>query len=65
MDVPQLVQEQRFVEPLALVEENRPAKSKAGHVRSSEGPSPDPKRKSPDAKPRLEKLRKPLRQFPW
>ena len=63
MDVPKLVQEETLVEPLALVQEDRSTESKPGHVGGAERPAADTQRKAADSKPRLEKLRKTLRQF--
>ena len=64
MDVPKLVQEERFVEALALVEENRTPECKTGHVRGAEAPAGDSQGKTADTKPRLEKLRIFFRQLP-
>jgi hypothetical protein len=64
MDVAKLVQEQRFVERLGFVQENRPAKSDSGDVRREERPPADSRRNSPDAEARVAKLGIPLGQFP-
>jgi hypothetical protein len=64
MDVTKLVQEETLVEPLALMEKNRPAKCKPGHVSGAERPTAYAQRKSTNAELRVEELGKPLRQFP-
>jgi hypothetical protein len=64
MDVPELVQEESFVEPLAFVQEYRAAECKPCHVRGAERPSADAQGKTPDTESRVEKLRKPFRQLP-
>ena len=64
MDVPKLVQEERFVEPLALVKENRTPECKTRHVGGAEAPARDSQGKTADSKSSLEKLRILFRQLP-
>ena len=62
MDVTNLVQEERFIQPLALVEEDRFPESEAGDVRRAERPPTDAQGETADAEARIEKLGETLRQ---
>lgn len=65
MDVPELVQEEGFVEPLCLVQKDRSPERHPRHMTGSERPAADAQRKPANAKARFAKLGKLLRQFPW